>query len=298
MEMPFTIEVILVNWHAAEDCAARLAGLRTWQMRARIWLVDNDGSLQAIALQAHEHILTPPQNLGFGGGINHALEAIARLRDVAPAVLLINPDAIVDETCVAGLLARLQAEPRIAIVGPRLTETDLDGKVHTYCGGRDPCTHLNTRIPCDSAACPNHLRDVDYVPGTVALLSWAALQDASWLDMQFFFSGELAEWCLRVRRRQWRAVVDCTCAAVHVHRADRATAAGLYLYYSLRNRLLLCAKLGRRDLMTKWAMRYAALALRHLARGRFSDACWTVLAALHGLRRRGGLLQYGRLRGV
>jgi hypothetical protein len=65
------------------------------------------------------HVLEPGVNLGFAGGINAGLAAAQ-----APAVLLLNPDAVPEPGALEALLDGLAAHPEAAGLAPQLVGPD------------------------------------------------------------------------------------------------------------------------------------------------------------------------------
>ena len=90
------VDIIIVNYHSANDIKRCLESLGPWPY-GRIVLVDNSedasesDALRQLAMGRPEvELLTPAQNLGFGRGCNLAFE-----RCRAEYVLLLNPDALI-----------------------------------------------------------------------------------------------------------------------------------------------------------------------------------------------------------
>jgi len=88
--------------------------------------VDNassDGSRELLLERLGvERVLIADRDLGFGGAVSMALDA--RAAGDAPYVLLVHDDLELAEDAVASLVATLEADPRLAIVGPKLRGWD------------------------------------------------------------------------------------------------------------------------------------------------------------------------------
>lgn len=117
---------IAVHWG---DAAELVALLEAWPEDPRFELVVVDNGpgddlaarLAAAGVRAPAGMrqLEPGANLGFAGGVN-AGAAVAR----APAVLLLNPDAVPEPGALEELLAGLDAHPEVAGLAPRLLGAD------------------------------------------------------------------------------------------------------------------------------------------------------------------------------
>ena len=82
-------------------------------------VVDNDSpddSLEAVA-DLPVRAIQSGRNAGFGAGCN-----VGAAAGSAPLILFINPDAEITAGALSRMVAVLEAEPDVALVGPRLTE--------------------------------------------------------------------------------------------------------------------------------------------------------------------------------
>jgi GT2 family glycosyltransferase len=286
------LSVVVLNWNAAEDTAACVRSVRAWEnhdglSRPAIWVVDNGSDPPGIAPIRREfpdaHLLEGPVNRGFAGGSNLGIRAA--LDHGSDAVLLLNNDASVDASSVAALLATLESDPSIGIVGPTLWYREQC----VSAGGRNIAryanTHLRPHVP------PVAPLDVDYVPGTVALIRREVFGRVGLLDEDFFFSGEMADLCHRARARDLRSVIEPRARARHdLDRSARARQT-LHIYYIVRNRFLFVRKhLPRQQawLYARWGARAALIALVAVARGRPRRAGAVARGVLDGLRGRFG----------
>jgi GT2 family glycosyltransferase len=286
------LSVVVLNWNAAADTVACLRSVRAWAATGlvdppAIWVVDNASRPPGIEPVRREfpdvHVVESSTNRGFGGGTNLGIEAA--LAGGADAVLLLNNDASVDAPGVAAMLATLGSDPAIGVVGPTIWH---QGRC-VSAGGRDIArhgvTHLRLREP------PTALLDVDYVPGTTALVKRHVFEHVGLLDEAYFFGGEMADLCLRARRRGFRSVTEPRARALHdLDRSSRDRQV-LHVYYIFRNRFLFVRKHypGRRAwLYALWTGRAALTALAALGRGDRRRARAAVLGAADGLRGRFG----------
>jgi GT2 family glycosyltransferase len=283
------LAVVILNWNAAEDTVSCLRSVQTWKGagllgRPTLWVVDNGSrppGIEPIRREFPEvRVLASPVNRGFAGGSN--LGIAAALADGCDAVLLLNNDAVVEASGVAAMLATLASDPGIGVVGPTLWH-------HGRCisaGGRDIArhrvTHLRLREP------PATRLDVDYVPGTVALVRRQLFEAVGLLDEDYFFGGEMADLCRRARLHGLRSVTDPAARAVHdLDRSSRERRT-LHVYYIVRNRFLFVRKHYPRQrawlyaVWTGWAALAALAALGHGDTRRARAVALAVLDAARG----------------
>jgi N-acetylglucosaminyl-diphospho-decaprenol L-rhamnosyltransferase len=114
------IDVVVVSYNSRDtlrDCVAPLAGVPG----VTVIVVDNaspDRSLETIA-DLRVQAIDSGRNGGFAFGCNLGMAAGS-----APLVLFLNPDARIDGEELERLAAALEAEPEVAVAGPRLLEAD------------------------------------------------------------------------------------------------------------------------------------------------------------------------------
>jgi GT2 family glycosyltransferase len=292
------LSVIILNWREEQQTIHCVDALRRWQtLKPELLVVDNESSDRsrkalAGALAANE-LICSQANLGYAGGnnlgIGHALQ------NRAPFVLLLNNDAAIEETDTIRLIDRLRDQPRVAIIGPVLHEQQ-EGGIQCYIGGRDIGQSVLTRKAASIEDVPRvtgyPLADVDYVPGAVFLARRSVFEQIGDLDEDFFFSGEIADFCKRARGAGYRVCVDLQAQARHDTRAaPRSLRDTLYVYYNLRNRFLYAKKHCPSE-QTKYLARWSGLCLveggRALAAGKLRKSRAILLALAHGCTGRFG----------
>jgi GT2 family glycosyltransferase len=286
------LSVIILNWHEEQQTLRCLAVLRRWEtLKPAIIVVDNESSERSRAILgdalAPDALISSQANLGYAGGNNLGIARASQ--SGSPYFLLLNNDAVIEETDMVRLIDRLRDHPGIAVIGPVLHERQQDG-VQCSIGGRDIAQGVLTREvakPEDLPGLPSYpLADVDYVPGTVFLARRSLFEQIGCLDENFFFSGEIADFCRRARDAGHRVCVDLEAAARHdAGDSSLPLRDTLYVYYSLRNRFLYANKhycSQRLKYLARWSGLCLVELCRALATGRWRKARAILLAAAHG----------------
>jgi GT2 family glycosyltransferase len=286
------LAVVIVNWNAVQDTAACLRSIRAWEVaggvgRPTLWVVDNGSRPPGIEPIRHEfpevHVVQSPVNRGFGGGSNLGIERA--LASGARAILLLNNDASVDGASVAAMLETLGSDHAVGVVGPTVWH---EGRC-VSAGGRDIARHGRTHLRPPEP--PARLLEVDYVPGTVALVKREVFERVGLLDEDYFFGGEMADLCHRARRLGFRSVTDPRARARHDLGRSARERQTLHLYYILRNRFLFVRKHYPRPrawLYARWTARAAVSGLVALGGGNWTRARAVALGVVDGLRGRVG----------
>lgn len=232
MSSSLRLSVIIVNWNVREllrNCLLSLQeniGLPTDCYE--VIVVDNasgDGSTGMLRREFSGVILIENDvNPGYGRGCEHGY-ALAR----GDYVWLLNPDTVVPRGAVTMLLAMMDSEPKLGILGPRLVNGD--GSFQRVAAGAFPTLRnaawnyffLNRLLPRSWAPAPMFLEDdlagtfdIDWVSGAAMMLRRAAL-GAYVLDDPFFAHADDMDVCDRVRQKGWDVKYTSDCFVVHFH---------------------------------------------------------------------------------
>ena len=215
-----------------ESVAAALDGLR-----AEIWVVDNGSSLDSwdALLERHDvRVLRGAASLGFGRA-NNLAAGQARGR----ALLFLNPDTELPPGGVRRLLERLESEPTLGIVGPRLVLPD---------GSPDPAARrsfshasLSCRANRGPAAAPATRRALEPTTwlsrapiarpcwtrcrGPCMLVRRSAFEAIGGFDPGFFMYGEDLDFAYRARQAGWRTLYFLVCGCA-IGNGSRQVSAG------------------------------------------------------------------------
>ncbi|QAY61967.1 glycosyltransferase [Xylanimonas allomyrinae] len=205
------VAVVVVTYNSARDLARLLESLRreAGAQRLRVVVADNasaDGT--PATARAHDDVVTVETggNLGYAAGINAALRHVGD----ADAILVLNPDLVVEEGCIAALRQRL-ASSGAGVVVPRYLE---DGAVFTSLR-REPSV---LRALGDSAFGEHFARrpgalsewvldrreyaaahEVEWATGAALLIDAAVARTVGDWDERFFLYSEETDFFRRVR---------------------------------------------------------------------------------------------------
>lgn len=280
------VSIVILNWNGAEDTIACLRPLLDWQqVRPFLIVVDNasdgDDVVQIRQSLPGVHLIENETNEGFSGGSNRGMEAALAQGD-AP-ILLLNNDAVIDETAVLQLIQTLDDNPQIGMVVPQLF--DEHGKLVAV-GGKNPAFHMQTRVKTFPNEDP--VQVVETISGTAVLIRASLLRQVGLLDERFFFSTEMADLSLRARQHGFLCAVDRRAEASHTISRSAPLRNSLYVYYIVRNRLLFLRNhyRWRLDLRAFWLAYTLALALKLRLDGEPVTARAVWLALLDGVNGR------------
>lgn len=261
------IVVVLNGLPWLERCLESVRGLETV-------VVDHgstDGSVELVRERFPDARLVEQGNVGMGGGNNVGMRVAS-----GRYFLLLNPDAWLHPGATERLVAYADANPEVAVVGPRLRNPDgtLQRSVRAFpTVWRLATEYLFVRklAPRSSLLNPLYVggfdhaetRDADWVSGACLLVRRAATEEVGLFDEAFFMFSEETDWCYRFRRAGWRVVFFPAAEVTHVGGASHG---GRLYRENLRGHLRFLAKhRGPREAERARRLFLCALTMRGLA---------------------------------
>jgi GT2 family glycosyltransferase len=208
-----TLRAVVVTYNTKDLALALLGDLQrelgNWP-GSQIVVVDNasaDGTPDAVAAAFPAvELVRSPENLGFGRAVNLG----AKGSDTR-WLLLVNPDARIDEGAVGQLVAAAKARPGHGLYGGRFIDvargTNEDSvavlptlsNLLAFATGLAPVLRrLGYRSPPRRQANSAEVIEVDALPGTFVLAETDAWRDVGGFDERYFMYSEDLDLCVRV----------------------------------------------------------------------------------------------------
>jgi GT2 family glycosyltransferase len=230
-----------------------------------VTVVDNassDGSAEMVAERfPWVHLIRNAYNRGFGAAHNQALAN-------APGRywLVLNSDAAPRPDACRALVDFMDANPRVAVSGPKLRHPD--GAVQPT-RRRFPkvatlfleSTQLQRLWPKNAVLrrynvedrSADEPQDVDWLVGACLCVRAEAAREVGLFDERYFFYSEDLDWCRRFRRAGWRVSYAPSAEVIHVEGASASQD------LAARDRLFQASKLAY---AAKWHGPFVAATLR------------------------------------
>jgi len=237
------VRVGIVSWETASLLRRCLDSLPAalGNLAAEIVVVDNassDDSVQ-VARDGGATVVANSQNVGFGRAMNVALAGTS-----APFLIALNPDTNPRARSLEKLVRRLQDEPRLGLVTPKLLNVDgsLQTSVHRFPSvplalvmGLVP--HLLRRGPIgrhfwlDGFADYRRRQSIDWATGAVHAIRRAALADPdhAYSERNFIY-GEDRALCWELHHAGWDVEYEPASEVIHVGGAATRRAFGDSIY--------------------------------------------------------------------
>lgn len=217
---------VVVNYNTREDLRRCLQTMEERLGRLSTVVVDNGSTDGSQAMVREEfpwvRLVENPGNPGYASACNAGIKATDR-----PYVFVLNSDVEFVEGGLDVLLDYLGDHPRVAVLGPRVLNTDgtrqmscrrfpsmLENLVHGFLGEvwpENPFTRsyqmkdLEEREP----------REVDWVSGAAMLLRREAVERVGGFDEAYFMYVEDVDLCWRLREAGYEVVYHPGYSLVH-----------------------------------------------------------------------------------
>jgi GT2 family glycosyltransferase len=222
-----SVSIIIVSFNARADLERCLESLRAAPpaLTHEIIVVDNqstDGSAEAAARFPGVAAIHAGANLGFARATNIGIRASRGAN-----LLLLNSDTLVPPGAIDRLVAELEQDPTVAVVGPRLV--DGNGRAELSYGRMiGPFNELRQKIRNRRPGLVDRLtrrrHSPDWVSGACLLVRREDAEAVGLLDERFFMYTEDVDFCAAIRARGRRIAFTPEVEVVHVRGRSVASA--------------------------------------------------------------------------
>jgi GT2 family glycosyltransferase len=215
-----TVSAIIVNWNGGkflQSCIATPYRELGGPLR-EIIVLDNASSDQSVESVQHAFpavaIVRTGGNLGFAKANNLGI-----LASQSECVLLMNNDAVARPGSIDSLVAVMEQDDRIGIVGPQLRNPDGSlqlsyGRFPSVFGVVGGLRIRKVDRYYEGTGYENP-HDVDWMTGACLLVRRRMLEEIGLLDERFFFNYEDVDLCKRAHDRGWRCVYTPDASVMH-----------------------------------------------------------------------------------
>jgi GT2 family glycosyltransferase len=233
------VSIVIVSFNARADLERCLASLRAAPPQAshEIIVVDNgstDGAADAARHWPGVRLVETGGNIGFASANNIGIRVSS-----GSNILLLNSDTVVARGSIDRLLAELEHDAEVAVVGPRLV--DGSGRAELSFGRMiGPLNELRQKRLARSGAVEALTRQrqyPDWVSGACLLVRRADAEAVGGLDERYFMYTEDVDFCAAIRARGRRILFASEVEIVHLRGRSAASAPAATQEYYRRSRL-------------------------------------------------------------
>lgn len=224
------LSVLVVTYRSRDHILACLKSIAADRgaLETEVLVLDNasdDGTADLVRREAPGvRVIETGGNLGYAKAVNRGLAASS-----GHAVLVLNPDCVVQPGALAVLVAWLEAHPRSAVSAPQIRNPDgtVEWSARSY---PTALTFLFNRYSLLTRVWPGNPwsrryllsdwdhaspRSVDWVSGAAMCVRREAVTQVGGMDEEFFMFNEDVDWCRRFTLAGWS--VDYVPQAQVVH---------------------------------------------------------------------------------
>lgn len=235
------IAVIIINYNGNEDTMQCLESIERYCMCHcySVILIDNasqhpidDRELSRFKITIH--YLKCPNNLGFSGGNNLAVDFIINNKLKFDYLLLLNNDTVIVDDSIDRLLTHLE-EGEAEIGG--LVNYYYDNPVEIWqAGSLIRASKLSGKERRDFNPSSYKLIYVDVVPGSSLLIKYDVVEKIGLFDDRYFAYYEEVDFCIRAKENGYRVAFLPNTKILH--KVGRSSTSMLKHYLRTRNTLL------------------------------------------------------------
>ncbi|MEP7293076.1 MAG: glycosyltransferase family 2 protein [Chloroflexota bacterium] len=213
------LSIIIVSWNVADLLAACLdsifAGLGS--LHAEVIVVDSDSTDHTISLLRQKFpqvkLIEQAENIGYTRANN-----LGMAQSSGRHLLLLNPDTEIIGDALPCMIAYLDANPQVGILGPYTHNSDGSFQSSrrrfptpataffesTWLQPFAPKRLLNRFYVNDAP--PDQTLDVDWVQGSALMARRTVYEQIGGLDEGYVMYSEELDWCRRAKNAGWRVV--------------------------------------------------------------------------------------------
>ncbi|MCX6285696.1 MAG: glycosyltransferase family 2 protein [Bacteroidetes bacterium] len=235
------VSIITVNYNQPEVTLAFLDSIRHITYPSyEIIVVDNASPTKKPAIIKEKHpeiiLIESKENLGFAGGNNLGIR-IAK----GKFHLLINNDTEVDPKFLEPLVAKLQQDPKLGVVSPKIRYF-YHPELIQYAGFTtiNPITARNKGIGFQEVDKGQYDQDsyTEYAYGAAMMIPVEVIRKVGLMADIFFLYYEEMDWIHRIKDAGYKIGYVHNSLIFHKDSVTTGTMSPLKIYYLNRNRLL------------------------------------------------------------
>ncbi len=223
------VAAVVVDFHA-ESALARCVDSIELNGVQQIVVVENGtpGSTLAALTGRGVRVVEPGLNLGYGRGVNRGVASVKGHE----LVLVSNPDVVVHHGAVEAMVTAMDAQPRVAIVGPQIRRPDTSVYPSHRVFPNFWLAGLHALLapiwPSNPATRRYRSRhddgSVDWVSGACFMVRRSAFEEVGGFDERYFMFAEDMTLCWDVRQRGWSVAAVDDAVVTHVEGLSRQRA--------------------------------------------------------------------------
>ncbi len=235
------VSIITINFNQVDVTIDLLKSLRKLSYTSvEIIVVDNASPTEKPDRIKEEfpeiQLIKSPKNLGFAGGNNLGIKA-----SKGEYLFFINNDTIVPENIIEPLVKRLQENPSIGMVSPKI-KFHWDTSLIQYAGytKMNPYTIRNHSIGYHQPDGPDYdnPEETESIHGAAMMVPRSVVKKAGLMPEIYFLYYEEQDWVQMVKRAGYKIFYEPASYILHKESVSTGKNSPFKTYYITRNRLV------------------------------------------------------------
>ena len=249
MHQECKISIITVNYNGLKDTCELLDRLPLENSSLEVIVVDNASKNDEAAILRERYplarIIRSDSNLGFAGGNNKGI-----VEATGQYLFFLNNDTVIDdvEGCLNALVARLESNPRIGMVCPKIRFTWGERPIQ-FAGYTplSPITMRNRSIGFGEQDQGQYDTPhvTPYAHGAAMMLRREALDTIGPMPVCYFLYYEELDWSVMLTRAGYEIWYEPAATVFHKESQTTGQDSPLRTYYITRNRLTFVSRNGQ-----------------------------------------------------
>lgn len=242
MQIKKLVSIVTINYNGYKDTCELIESLKAYiSIPYELIVVDNASSNNEAQLLIARYgneikVVRSSSNLGFSGGNNLGIK-----NSCGEYVLLLNNDTIVEDDTFHHLIERLESDPKIGVVSPKIKFAFAPRNIQF--AGYTPLSPLTIRNELIGFNCPDDDRyataiETPYTHGAAMMLKRAVIDEVGLMPELFFLYYEELDWCTQISNKGWKLWYEPRCTVFHKESSTTGQDSPLKIKYMTRNRLL------------------------------------------------------------
>jgi GT2 family glycosyltransferase len=241
------VSIVTVNFNqpqVTEDLLKSLEEVNVYP-NLEIIVVDNGSKVNSVTKWEAEYpgtiFIRSEKNLGFAGGNNLGIASAT-----GDYLFLINNDTEVTAELIGKLVARMEANPKIGMISPKIHYFDQPEMLQYT--GYTPMNYYTARNACigqfeeDRGQYDSLSGVTGYAHGAAMMIRREALEKAGGMAENYFLYYEELDWCERIRKAGYEIHTDLSALIYHKESVSVGKRSALKEYFMNRNRILFIRK--------------------------------------------------------
>ena len=233
------LSIIIVNYNTIDCLRECLQSVEKYKSdKMEVFVVDNassDGSSEMVEQNFPDvTLIKSAVNLGFAGGNNQAI-----VKSSGRYIMLLNSDTIMLEGTLEKIVAFMDNDPKIGVVGCKLLNSDgsLQPSVTSFPGvikdtvaialkgsglkntpaARKIISLAGKILGVSASRFDDHseIKEIDFPRGACFTIRKETVDEIGLMDEDYFFTAEEMDWCYRAKQKAWKVVYYPEVAVIH-----------------------------------------------------------------------------------